>query len=57
MDAGLREIYQSMLILTLRQLDNPEYFAFSERVKARARTDYGKEYPANENVSDVTILM
>jgi hypothetical protein len=42
--------YESLLLLTLRQPDNPEYELFAEQVKLRAKRDYGYEFGAEEKV-------
>ncbi|KAK3597533.1 hypothetical protein CHS0354_018132 [Potamilus streckersoni] len=39
-DAGVTKAYESVLILTLRQLDNPEYLIFADKVKRIAAQDF-----------------
>ncbi|KAL3859686.1 hypothetical protein ACJMK2_009893 [Sinanodonta woodiana] len=39
-DAGVTKAYESVLILTLRHLDNPEYLIFAEEVKRIAAQDF-----------------
>ncbi|WAR12363.1 ANPRA-like protein [Mya arenaria] len=48
-DAGVTKAYETALILSLRKLDNTEYFTFADKVKARALADHGFVYPAGEN--------
>lgn len=50
-DDAVTKAYESLLLLTLRQPDNPEYEAFAKQVKLRASRDYGYEFGADENVS------
>lgn len=49
-DIEVTRAYESLLLLTLRQPDNPEYEAFAEQVKVRAKRDYGYEFDADEKV-------
>ncbi|XP_053402705.1 atrial natriuretic peptide receptor 1-like [Mercenaria mercenaria] len=50
-DVEVTKAYESLLLLTLRQPDNPEYEAFAEEVKLRAKRDYGYEFGAEEAVN------
>ncbi|XP_052233271.1 atrial natriuretic peptide receptor 1-like [Dreissena polymorpha] len=50
-DTAVTKAYESLLLLTLRQPDNPEYTAFADEVKVRARRDYGYEFGSDEEVN------
>ncbi|XP_060570066.1 atrial natriuretic peptide receptor 1-like [Ruditapes philippinarum] len=50
-DHEVTKAYESLLLLTLRQPDNPEYELFAEQVKLRAKRDYGYEFGAGEKVN------
>lgn len=49
-DSAVTKAYESFLLLTLRQPNNPEYKAFAAEVKLRARRDYGYEFAVDESV-------
>ena len=52
MDAAVTKAYQSLLLLTVRQPDNPEYLSFAEEVKERAK-HYDYTFDANASTSNL----
>jgi len=52
-NAAARRAYESLMTITLRKPDSPEYVNFSRQVKKRARTQSGADvYDADEGVRE-----
>jgi hypothetical protein len=54
-DEGVTKAYETVLILTLKKLDNPEYLAFATKVKEAAKLPpYNFDF--DKNNEEVNIL-
>jgi len=50
-DYGVKKAYETVLVMSIRKLDNPEFEEFSNKVKQLSKDKYNMVYKANSSVS------